>query len=70
MGLIFVFVPNHFFASMPDGIAALVLAGVALYVCGATFYVWQKWSYHHALWHLFVLGGGICHFIAVLETVA
>jgi len=70
MGLIFVFVPNHFFASMPNGIAALVLAGVALYFFGATFYVWQKWSYHHALWHLFVLGGGICHFIAVLETVA
>jgi hypothetical protein len=27
---------------MPNGIAALVLAGVALYFFGATFYVWAK----------------------------
>lgn len=70
MGLIFIFVPHHFFASMPYGVAALVLIGVALYISGVTFYVWQKWSYHHALWHLFVLGGGICHFVAMLETVS
>lgn len=70
MGLIFVFVPHHFFASMPRGVMALVITGVVLYISGVTFYVWQKWSYHHALWHLFVLCGGICHFIAVLETVA
>lgn len=70
MGLIFVFVPEHFFASMPAGIIALVLTGVGLYVFGVIFYIWQKWSYHHAVWHLFVLGGGICHFVAVLQTVA
>lgn len=70
MGLIFVFVPDHFFALMPAGIIMLVLCGVGLYVFGVIFYIWQKWSYHHAIWHTFVLGGGICHFVAVLQTVA
>src|SRR3954465_7431453 len=31
MGLIFVFVPEHFFSSMPQGIMLLVLGGCALY---------------------------------------
>ena len=68
MGLIFLFVPNHFFAAMPTGIMILVLAGISLYIFGVIFYVWQKWSYHHAIWHFFVLGGGICHFVAVLQS--
>jgi hemolysin III len=70
MGLIFIFVPNHFFSSMPHAVVALVLAGVLLYCIGVIFYVWQKWNFHHALWHLFVLVAGICHFVAMLQTVA
>ena len=70
MGLIFVFVPHHFFSSMPQGIMWLVLSGVALYFFGVIFYVWQRWAYHHAVWHSFVLVGGICHFIAVLLSVS
>ena len=70
MGLIFVFVPHHFFSSMPQGIMWLVLSGVALYFFGVIFYVWQRWAYHHAVWHSFVLAGGICHFIAVLLSVS
>ena len=70
MGLIFVFVPNHFFSSMPTQVMALVLCGVGLYCFGVIFYLWQKWPYHHAIWHFFVLGGGIVHFVAILVTVA
>jgi len=70
MGLIFVFVPYHFFSSMPTGIILLILCGVAMYCFGVIFYVWQKWAYHHAIWHCFVLCGGVCHFIAMLQTVA
>ncbi|MEP6846292.1 MAG: hemolysin III family protein [Panacibacter sp.] len=70
MGLIFIFVPHHFFSSMPEGIMLLVLTGVALYFFGVIFYLWQKWPYHHAIWHSFVLCGGICHFVAMLQTVA
>jgi len=70
MGLIFLFVPNHFFASMPPGIITLVIGGVILYCLGVIFYLWHKWKYHHAIWHIFVLTAGICHYIAMLQTVS
>ncbi|WP_307257545.1 PAQR family membrane homeostasis protein TrhA [Oikeobacillus pervagus] len=48
-----------------NGIVLLVTGGV-LYTVGAVFYVWRGFKYHHAIWHLFVLGGTITHFFAVL----
>lgn len=43
----------------------LVFAGGAVYTLGAVFYVWKRLPYNHAIWHLFVLGGSVCHFLAV-----
>jgi len=31
---------------------------------------WTRLRYSHAVWHLFVLAGSICHYIAVLRYVA
>ncbi|MBI5770219.1 MAG: hemolysin III family protein [Verrucomicrobia bacterium] len=47
----------------------LLLAGGLSYTAGTVFYVWKRLPYHHALWHLFVLGGSICHFFAVWHAV-
>lgn len=47
------------------GVFWLVLGGV-LYTGGTVFYVWRRVRYHHALWHLFVIAGTVCHFICVL----
>jgi hemolysin III len=44
----------------------LLVAGGLSYTCGVAFYVWRGLRYHHACWHLFVLGGSTCHFLAVL----
>lgn len=49
----------------PGGIVWLVLGGVA-YTLGVIFYAWDKLPYNHAIWHLFVLAGSICHFFAIL----
>ena len=49
----------------PDGFSWLA-AGGAAYMIGVPFFAWQKLPYNHAIWHLFVLGGSICHFFAVL----
>ena len=49
----------------PGGIIWLVIGGV-VYTSGVLFYAWEKLPYNHAVWHLFVLGGSICHFFAVL----
>jgi hemolysin III len=43
----------------------LLLAGGLAYTLGAIFFVWKR-PFHHAVWHVFVLSGSICHFFAVL----
>ncbi|HDQ46364.1 MAG TPA: hemolysin III family protein [bacterium] len=43
------------------------LAGGGLcYTGGVVFYAMKSVKFAHAVWHLFVLGGSICHFFAIL----
>lgn len=44
----------------------LLVSGGLCYTVGAIFYMWKLFKHHHAVWHLFVLGGTACHFFAVL----
>jgi hemolysin III len=44
----------------------LLAAGGLLYTGGTIFYVTERIPYNHAIWHLFVLGGSICHFFCML----
>ena len=55
--------------AVPAGGLWLLLAGGLCYTGGTVFYVWKKLPYHHALWHLFVLGGSICHWAAIFGYV-
>lgn len=54
---------------MPREALWLLLAGGLCYTLGTVFYLWRRLPYHHAIWHLFVLGGSTCHFFAVLAAV-
>lgn len=47
------------------GLVLILLGGIA-YTGGIAFYGWRRLPYNHAVWHLFVLGGSIFHFFAVL----
>jgi hemolysin III len=49
----------------PGGLALLVTGGL-LYTGGTVFYACKRIPWNHAIWHLFVLGGSICQFFAVL----
>jgi hemolysin III len=50
----------------PRGIAWLVAGGL-FYTGGVVFYVRdERYRYHHAIWHVFVLAGSIAHFCAIL----
>ena len=53
----------------PAGLAWLAAGGLA-YTGGTAFYGWRRLRYQHALWHLFVLAGSACHFVAVLRYAA
>lgn len=52
--------------SLAPGGLWLIAIGGAFYSLGAIFYAWRKLRYHHAIWHLFVLGGSAAHFFCVL----
>ena len=51
------------------GLIWLGVGGV-IYMVGVIFYALQKIPYMHVVWHFFVLGGSICHYIAVLLYLA
>lgn len=46
------------------GIFWLLLGGL-VYSAGVAFYAWESLRFNHAIWHLFVLGGSGCHFLAM-----
>jgi hemolysin III len=52
-------------AALPFGALLLVAAGGIAYTVGVIFYGWHSLRYSHAIWHVFVLVGSICHFIAI-----
>jgi len=43
----------------------LLLAGGFAYSGGVVFYLWRSLRFNHAVWHGCVLGGAVCHFVAV-----
>jgi hemolysin III len=48
-----------------SGIAWLVAGGL-FYTAGVIFFAANRIPYNHAIWHIFVLAGSICHYIAVM----
>lgn len=65
MGWIIVFLFKPLMALLPGPGFGLLLAGGLFYTLGTVFYVLKRVRYMHAVWHLFVLGGSVCHFLAV-----
>lgn len=47
-----------------------LIAGGVFYTVGCIFYALDKYKYMHPIWHFFVLGGSICHFISVYLLVS
>lgn len=52
----------------PTGVLWLFAGGLA-YTIGIVFYAIQRIPYNHVIWHLFVLGGAICHFFMIFNHV-
>jgi hemolysin III len=66
MGWMAVVAVKPILASIPlKGILWIVAGGLA-YTFGVVFYAWKRLPYSHAIWHLFVLAGSVCHYFAVM----
>jgi len=69
MGWIMLVGGRKFFNAMPRDVLIFIILGGVLYTIGSFFYLWDKYTYTHAVWHSFVLAAAICHYVAVLLTI-
>ncbi len=66
MGWTLIFILPAMLRNIPARGLWFILAGGLSYSLGVIFYLWRKMKYSHAIWHLFVIGGSVCFFFAVL----
>jgi len=69
MGWICVLVIRPLSATLTSAELAWLMGGGLVYTAGVPFYAWKSRRFTHAIWHLFVLGGVACHFVAVVSLV-
>jgi hemolysin III len=66
MGWLIVVAPGPLLVHVaPTGLALLVAGGL-LYTIGIVFFAFDRIPYFHMVWHLFVIGGSVCHYVAIL----
>lgn len=65
MGWLIVFDFSALVESMATNGLLLLFLGGLFYTVGIVFYAIHKIPYNHVIWHLFVLGGAICHFFMI-----
>jgi hemolysin III len=69
MGWLVVIAAKPVITHVPFTALIWLLAGGLAYTGGVIFFAAKRIPYSHAIWHLFVLAGSICHYFAVLSTV-
>jgi len=69
MGWLVVVAVGPLVRGVPAGAIAWLVAGGLSYTGGVVFFSWERLRFSHAIWHLFVLAGSVCHYVAVLAYV-
>ncbi len=69
MGWLCVIAGRQLIANLTSDILIWLAVGGVAYTAGITFLVVKKLPYRHAIWHLFVLGGSLCHYFAVFKLI-
>lgn len=66
MGWLIVIAARQVWLKVPHEALLGIAIGGLLYTLGIAFYAWKRLPYHHAIWHLFVLGGSVSNYFAIL----
>jgi len=66
MGWLGVFLLRPLWTHVPLPAVALLVAGGVSYTIGVGFLSAGRLKYRHLVWHLWVIAGTVCHFVAVL----
>lgn len=65
MGAMALFVIQPLHEVLSEKSFSFLVLGLASYLVGVPFYLWKKLYHNHFIWHIFVLGGSICHYLAI-----
>ena len=65
MGWLCIIAVKPMLVLLSPGALALLAAGGVLYTAGTVFYHSRRVPYSHAVWHLFVVAGSVCHYLAI-----
>lgn len=66
MGWMVIIAFKPLLSAVPVGGMVWLCVGGLTYTLGVIFYLWDRVPFNHAIWHLFVLGGSVCHFFCML----
>lgn len=67
MGWVILVAIQPLYKAMPFNGFLFLIAGGISYTIGTIFFIRNQVKYNHSVWHLFVLGGSMLHFFAVLS---
>lgn len=65
MGWLMVLAYDELLAQSSEFVVNMIVAGGISYSVGVIFFIMDRVPFMHAIWHLFVLVGSTCHYIAV-----
>ena len=66
MGWLAVVAIKPIYGLVPVGAIVLIIGGGLAYTTGVIFFACDRIRHNHAIWHLFVLAGSLCHYLAVI----
>jgi hemolysin III len=66
MGWMIVLAAREVWIRVPHRALIYIAVGGGFYTLGTIFFGWKRLPYNHAIWHLFVLGGSISHYLGIL----
>ena len=56
-------------AALSNRALSLLVAGGIVYTVGVAFHLMERLLFHNVIWHIFVLGGAACQFVAIRDAV-
>ncbi len=66
MGWIVIVAIRPLYQNLPLGGLLWLVAGGVFYTVGTLFYLGRRIPFNHAIWHIFVFTGSLCHFFSVM----
>jgi hemolysin III len=69
MGWLGIIAAKQVYIHVPSIGLVWIFAGAFAYSIGVIFYACKKIPHHHTIWHLLVMAGSGCHYIAILYSV-